>query len=532
MGVLKVKTADGFVPAGAALSLIGTVGGEKIPTYHYAEAARVAENILAFKRTHANSLIFGAVSDSHVAHDNESYEANTKASIRHAAFALETVGAMVGCDFIVNLGDNCWENGIDTDTAYAGAKYAVDSLKDAFARLTAYSIPGNHDKSDDTQKLFALVGAVNEFDEYGATQIRGYGYKDYTDKKVRVICLNSVDYLYASGGYAMSYEQKDFLMRSLDLSGKADVAEWQILILSHIPVDFNYGDYNTYADLQTILSAYVNGTTASVKVNSSYSLNEDPTQYATYDAGVLFYDYSVGNNEAKIIANIHGHVHTDAYGMMANGILRMATPNACFYLGKTESYPNYGDYSIDTAISRTEGTATDACAVFYCIDLTEQSITAFAYGAGSDRAASYATTEDGGSEDGGEEEVTYTNLFSAEDADFVDGYRFSSSGGNTSGADAFLSGYIAAVSGDVIRVRCPGGNYADGTGNNLRCICTYNSGKTNISCKYPADVIIDADGLGFSYTITDSACAYVRVSGHPAGNYSGFIVTKNEEITQ
>ena len=185
----------GFAEAIAGIEAVK----DMIPSHHYTESARVVENILAFKRAHANSLIFGAVSDIHVYANDATYETQTKAAIRHAAFALETVGAMVGADFIANLGDNCWENGLDTDNAYEGAEYSMTALQSAFARLPAYSVPGNHDKSDDTQKLFDLIGAGNVFDAYGSTQIRGFGYKDYAEKKVRVICLNSVDYLNASG---------------------------------------------------------------------------------------------------------------------------------------------------------------------------------------------------------------------------------------------------------------------------------------------------------------------------------------------
>lgn len=364
-----------------------------VPSYHFVEAARVVENIENFKTSHPNNLVFGAISDIHVYNGNTTYEAKSKTAIKNAAFALETVGAMVGCDFIANLGDNCWENGIDTDNALLGATYSVNSLKSAFSRLTRYNLIGNHDKSDNTQMQYNLIGSYNEFDHYGTTQIRGFGYKDYTSKKVRVICLNTCDYLNASGGCAMSYEQKDFLLRALDLSSKTDCAEWQILLLSHIPLDWNGGDYNFYADLQTILNAYEDGTTASITVNSSYALRETPSNYATYSSGKLVYNYS-GKNSAKIIANIHGHVHTNKVSKIANtDIARVATANTNPDLNKSESYPDYGDYSITTTeankIKKVSGTAKDTSATFYCIDLDEQTIYSIGYGADVDRTIPY-----------------------------------------------------------------------------------------------------------------------------------------------
>lgn len=364
-----------------------------VQSHHYEEAARVLGNILTWKQGKTNTLIFGAVSDIHVYANSSQYGPNSEASIRHAAFHLETVGKIAGCDFVVNLGDNCWENGIGTDNAFEGASYSMNALMGAMNGITSYAVPGNHDKCDNTQKQFNLIGAVNEFDNHGTTQIRGYGYKDMEDKKIRIICLNCVDYLNASGGYGMSYEQKDWLMRSLDLSGKSDGADWKILLLSHFPLDFTGGDYNTGADLKTILDSYTAGTTASITVNSSYALNETPSGYPTYSSGKLVYNYS-GKNVAKIIANIHGHIHTNAYGNMAdNNILRMSTPNTCFYLNKTESYPDNGDYSISTTegakLAKTAGTAKDTSLTFYCFDLDNETVTAFGCGANTDRVASY-----------------------------------------------------------------------------------------------------------------------------------------------
>ena len=380
---------SGAVPAEIE-SIMGGYGD--IPTYQYEEAGRVVEKILDFKRTHPNSLVFGAISDIHVYNADASYEARTKTAIRHASFALEMVGSMAGCDFVANLGDNCWENGIDTNNALLGAQYSINALKPAFERLTRYNLVGNHDKSDNTQMQYDLIGSHNVFDDYGKTQIRGFGYKDFGEKSLRVIVLNTCDYLNASGGCGMSYEQKDFLMRALDVSEIGD-KNYKILLLSHIPLDWNGGDYNFYSDLQTILKAYENGTTASITVNSSYALNENPSGYATYSGGKLVYNYS-GANTAKIIANIHGHVHTNKVSKIANtDIARIATTNTCPDLNKAESYPDYGDYSITSTeaakLVKVSGTAKDTSATFYCIDLDSQTIYAYGYGADIDRTISY-----------------------------------------------------------------------------------------------------------------------------------------------
>lgn len=378
----------------AIRSLSGGYGD--IPTYHYVESGRLIDKIRDFKASHPNSLVFGAISDIHVYNANATYEDKSKKAIKHASFALEMVGAMAECDFIANLGDNAWENGIDTDNALIGATYSINALKSAFERVPCYNLVGNHDKSDNTQMQYNLIGSWNEFDAHGYTQIRGFGYKDYTDKKVRVIVLNTCDYLNASGGCALSYDQKDFLMRSLDLSSKSDASSWQILLLSHIPLDWNGGDYNYYDDLQTILNAYDNnptGSLAKITINSSYALNETPSNYATYENGTLGYNFT-GKNVALIIANIHGHVHTNKVGEVANTTIpRIATANTNPDLNKVESYPDYGDYSITSTeankIKKVAGTAKDTSATFYCIDLDSQVIYAYGYGADIDRTITY-----------------------------------------------------------------------------------------------------------------------------------------------
>lgn len=399
-----------------------STGNTDIPTYHYVESSRVLDNILAWKAAHPNNLVFGAISDTHILNADAQYEFASKTSVKHAAFALETVGAMAECDFIVNHGDNCWENSLDIDNALISAKYSIERLKPAFNRLTSFNLVGNHDKSDNTTMQYNLIGIHNDFDMASTTVIRGFGYKDYADKKVRVIALNTCDYLNASGGCAFSYEQKDFLMRALDLSAKSDHAKWQILLLSHIPLDWNDGDYNFYTDLQTILKAYEDGKTASITVNSSYALNETPSHYATYSGGKLVYNYS-GKNSAKIIANIHGHLHNNKVSKIAHtNIARVATANANPDVNKVESYPNYGDYSITSTeaakIIKVSGTAKDTSATFYCIDLDEKIIYAYGYGADIDRIVVYKTAWS----------VTYdlTNVTSNKtDTSVVDGSPFS-----------------------------------------------------------------------------------------------------------
>lgn len=360
-----------------------------VPNYHREEARRVVEQLIDLKTKHPNNIIFGTISDNHV----DKTTASTMTSARHAVYALEAVGSMV-CDFIANLGDNVVGKDIDNDTDYANAVYMENVSRYAMSNLTAYNLVGNHCKSNSTQKLYDLIGKYNVFDVYATTKIRGFGYKDYTDKKVRVIVLNTCDYWNGQGGNGMSYEQKDFLMKALDLSAKNNYSEWTIIILSHIPLDYLGGDYNKGADLKAILKAYNNGTTASITVNSSYAKAQGE---ASKYSGTLTYNYS-GKNAPRVI-NIHGHVHTNCYGKLTFiddntelNMVRMATPNSSFNgnCGGTSRYPTEGNYSTDKdEVKKSANSKADTSATFYLIDLDEQKIYAVGYGADIDRTVIY-----------------------------------------------------------------------------------------------------------------------------------------------
>ena len=437
-----------------------------IPAYHCTEAGRVVKRLLDLKAAHPNSIVFGTISDNHVDLDNES----VLTSARHAAFALEAVGAMTGCDFIANLGDNiAGSAGIDGDADYADAVYMEQSSRYALTSQESFNLIGNHDKSMSTQRLYDLIGRYNTFDDYGVTQIRGYGYKDFADKKVRVIVLNTTDYWNIIGGNGMSYEQKDFLMRSLDLSAKSDYAEWTIVILSHIPLDFLGGDYNKGADLKAILKAYDEGGTATITVNSTYAnAQNEGSRYS----GTLTYNYA-GKNAPKVI-NIHGHLHNNAYGKLTYiddntelNIMRVATPNSSYDGNMSTRYTETGNYSITAAeaakIKKVANSKADTSATFYVIDLDKQVIYAVGYGADIDRTVIYA--------DATVYDITYnlTDVTSSENIDSIiegepfntvlnvgSGYTLGTVTVTMGGADITASAYvdgvitIGAVTGDIV----------------------------------------------------------------------------------
>jgi hypothetical protein len=154
----------------------------------------------------------------------------------------------------------------------------------------------------------------------------------------------------------------------------AEAEEWQILILSHQPLD--YWVANDEYSLSYIVNAYKNGT--------------------SWSGNGLSCNFS-GKNKALLIGNIHGHIHNFLTDYMFLGhsncvtkttVYRMSTPNACY--GRENQYS--GAWGEVTTYSKTPNTATDTAFCVYCVDLDAKTIKAICYGAGYDRLISYVTT--------------------------------------------------------------------------------------------------------------------------------------------
>lgn len=138
-----------------------------------------------------------------------------------------------------------------------------------------------------------------------------------------------------------------------------------------------------------------------------------------------------------------------------------------------------------------------------------------------------------------QQQPNFTNLAVQSDADYKLQTRLNGSGGESTDVRTYTmetSGYIPCKSGDVIRVRCTDGTFASGAGAIWPIAVQYNASKASVGAVTYAgssgtsyDPTIDADGKGFSITIASANTAYIRIVGN--GDPSGFVVSKNEEIT-
>lgn len=356
-----------------------------IPRYVKAEALAVAEKVKAVLQN--DSIVFFSIADfHHPGPQVDGWQTNINAGDLHACQALKVLSySLPQIDFACMLGDVTFGNAKTTAEIMQQQFDQINGwLGEAWKNIPQLRTVGNHD----TGEYSTLVGApflknniwkYNEGAVYGSEEY-GYCYRDFPEKKLRVICLNSCEGETISGNdaaYCFSPAQLLWFAQTLyDVGSKADAAQWGVMVLAHYPLDLG-GAYPA----GNIVKAYVAGestTQNGVTVNFS------------------------GHNAATFIMNIHGHNHCFQYGKLhsvANGqgtefdAWRMCTPNACFYRNNsgvvTMNGISFGDPSPH---NKTAGTGDDTAFNVNVINPSEQVLYSFCYGAGIDRTIGYAAT--------------------------------------------------------------------------------------------------------------------------------------------
>ena len=380
----KYKVAE-MGAAVTALPSKDNITQSDIPSYVKAEALAVAEKVKAVLQN--DSIVFLAISDfHHTGSQVDSWQTNINAGNLHACQALKVLSySLPQIDFACMLGDVTFGNA-QTTTALMQQQFNQinDWLGEAWRGIPQLRTVGNHD----TGEYSTLVGAqflknniwkYNEGAVYGSEEY-GYCYRDFAEKKLRVICLNTCEGETVSGesaAYCCSPEQLLWFAQTLHAVGsKADAAQWGIIVLGHYPLDLG-GAYPT----GNIVKAYVAGEST---VQNGVTANFN------------------GHNSAKFIANVHGHNHCFQFGKLhsvANGqgtefdAWRMCTPNACFYRNNSGVVTMNGISFGDPAPhDKTAGTGKDTAFNVNVINPSEQVLYSFCYGAGIDRTIGYAAT--------------------------------------------------------------------------------------------------------------------------------------------
>lgn len=453
----KYKVAE----MGAAVTALpneDTITHADIPSYVKAEALAVAEKVKAVMK--ADSIVFLSVSDfHHTGAQVDNWQTNINAGNLHACQALKVLSySLPQIDFACMLGDVTFGNAKTTTQLMQQQFNQInDWLGEAWKNIPQLRTVGNHD----TGEYSTLVGAqflknniwkYNEGAVYGSEEY-GYCYRDFAEKKLRVICLNTCEGETVSGesaAYCCSPEQLLWFAQTLYAVGsKADAAQWGIIVLGHYPLDLG-GAYPT----GNIVKAYVAGEST---VQNGVTVNFN------------------GHNSAKFIANVHGHNHCFQFGKLhsvANGqgtefdAWRMCTPNACFYRNNSGVVTMNGISFGDPAPhDKTAGTGKDTAFNVNVINPSEQVLYSFCYGAGIDRTIGYAATVYHSITNTLTNVTTSNDAVAAEDGTAysatitaADGYTMSSVTVAMGGTDITSTAYnsdtgvvsIATVTGDVV----------------------------------------------------------------------------------
>ena len=453
----KYKVAE----MGAAVTALpneDTITHADIPSYVKAEALAVAKKVKEVMK--ADSIVFLAISDfHHTGAQVDNWQTNINAGNLHACQALKVLSySLPQIDFACMLGDVTFGNS-QTTTALMQQQFDQINgwLGEAWRGVPQLRTVGNHD----TGEYSTLVGAqflknniwkYNEGAVYGSEEY-GYCYRDFAEKKLRVICLNTCEGETVSGesaAYCCSPEQLLWFAQTLYAVGsKADAAQWGIIVLGHYPLDLG-GAYPT----GNIVKAYVAGEST---VQNGVTVNFN------------------GHNSAKFIANVHGHNHCFQFGKLhsvSNGqgtefdAWRMCTPNACFYRNNSGVVTMNGISFGDPApYDKTAGTGKDTAFNVNVINPSEQVLYSFCYGAGIDRTIGYAATVYHSITNTLTNVTTSNDAVAAEDGTAysatitaADGYTMSSVTVAMGGTDITSTAYnsdtgvvsIAAVTGDVV----------------------------------------------------------------------------------
>lgn len=353
-----------------------------IPDYIKMEALEVAKKVQAVRTS--ESIVFIAASDAH--------QLDTSADIvngnKHAGMAMKALAYILpGIDFVCYLGD--YTAGSNTTTIEEGKRHFAEinaDIDEAFAGIPQFRTLGNHDPLGysysqngnylNQATLYELVGKYNaDGTTVMGSTTGGYCYRDFTNKKVRVICLNTSEMTSASSGGAenMTAEQKLWFANTLKSAGSKG-SDWGIIVLSHHPLD-----WGNILMASNIVHAYVEG--GSITVTSGNTINFS------------------GSNSAKFLGAFHGHVHcfkAAKLNYIANSVgteyqaYRVAVPNMCFSrnneYGQNGKNEYYGiEFGETTTYNKTANSANDTAFVVNVINPSQQKIYSYCYGAGYDR---------------------------------------------------------------------------------------------------------------------------------------------------
>lgn len=309
----------------------------------------------------------------------------------------------------------------DEATDYDTMEYLWDWRRQLKGLPNHHSVPGNHDDGNSTNNLFSeeyvygYLLASEETHDMVCGDKGLYYYVDNPAEKTRYLCLDT-GFKDAS---ALSDDQKEFIKASL----KSVPDGWHIVVVAHIWYGLDYDQY----DKRPVPVAGLSATASSVlAILDNY--NSRNGEFSECGGWVEFC--------------IGGHIHYDYDAVSATGIP--------IILVETDSHHTRGCYTA------TVGTATESAVSGIVADYSAHKIHVIRIGRGASREVEVTNYV-----------VSYTNVLplalaadgvSVYNADDTPGYKAdtrwsSSSNAEGSSTGTYITGWIPAKAGDVIRLK-------------------------------------------------------------------------------
>ena len=401
MSVLKYKDPlTGAYIKASSVKVVDVGGGNapeqlkasEYPDYITPEVMDMVSRVAKVRKD--NSIVFLAMADSHYPAEQELnfYDSETIASTVQANQAAKVLSYLVKPDFFAHLGDVATgHNSTTPDMLKAQIEGFIAYFREAKSDLPVFIAIGNHDAGiyyHDVQtdgNVHTLTGgylyenftshSASADTVFGGEENGGYCYRDFADKKLRVILLNTSE--------AIAYRQTDsatlasqrlwFANALLDLNNKANATEWGFIVLCHYPAD--YGSETML--ISAVLNAYVTGGSVTISGKADENFTSQTVDFS-------------GKNGAKFISQFHGHIHNFKTDKLYFGGAQYDAHRVCIPNGQFNRENYYGiiggvNFSEETSYPKTADSAEGTSFVVNVINRDEEKIYSFCYGAGYDR---------------------------------------------------------------------------------------------------------------------------------------------------
>ncbi|KEK16028.1 phage capsid protein [Limosilactobacillus reuteri] len=364
--------------------------GEVMPPYFRDSFNHVTKDV----PNDANILNIATIADAHWQEEGSTiFSGYTAKSLEHYQWcALSTL--YNHADALIALGDNI--NGDEpTGRLNMTLMHVRAMLQTKYVRTAMFMIRGNHDNGAGHQNTegknanevlddnAVKNGFGTKFNYYGEVRDGDslYFYKDFPDKKVRIIGLDSNDIPIekkdSNGNYMYSTNTAGFRSRQLSwLANKALILpdnSWQVVIFFHVPLPSAFNQWaadDTFENNQAfieIINAFKHGKNVSITNNSGDA----------FDVADVQADFTK-QGEGTLIAIINGHLHYDAqdYNVFSETPIIEVTTSASFVSDKVNN-------------SDRRNTKNEDAWDIISIDTAKHKIHCYRFGRGNDRDFTY-----------------------------------------------------------------------------------------------------------------------------------------------